>query len=445
MSENRNVWEKRSYEEVDDFCKGYMDFLQKCKTERECASEIRREAESKGFVDIAHVSSLKPGDRVYAENRHKNIILAVVGKSQRARIIASHIDAPRLDLKQKPVYEDGESRLGMLETHYYGGVRKYQWLNLPLAIHGVVVKKDGSPVEVCIGEDDGCFIISDLPPHLGKKQDELKLTEAVKGEDLNIIASSLEAGDKEGFKKNILNILESGYGIKEEDLISADLEAVPALKPKSLGFDRSMIGAYGQDDRACAYTSMRAIIDASAGEDTIISIFADKEEIGSDGSTGMSSAFFENFVRDLIEKCGSSEKPYRFLENSKAISADVTTALHPDHKDVQDVKNAARLGFGIAVEKFTGHGGKYGASEATAEFVAEMRRVFEKDGICWQSDELSKVDEGGGGTVAKFLAKYNMDVIDAGPALLGMHSPFELSSKADIYESYRAYRIFFSG
>jgi aspartyl aminopeptidase len=307
-----------------------------------------------------------------------------------------------------------------------------------------VVKKDGSRVELCIGEDDGGFVISDMPPHLAKKQEELKLSEAVKGEDLNIIAGSMAEGEKERFKNSVLKALEH-YGIKEEELISADLEVVPALKPMTLGFDRSMIGAYGQDDRACAYTSFRALLDYEGGEETAIAIFADKEEIGSDGSTGMNSAFLENFVRELLEKSGGGVRCYRFLESSKAMSADVTTALQPDHKDVQDIKNAAKFGCGIAVEKFTGHGGKYGASEATAEFVAEIMQIFDKHDICWQSDELSKVDEGGGGTVAKFLARYNMDVIDAGPALLGMHSPFEVSSKADIYECYRAYLAFFRG
>jgi len=432
------VWENR--EGIESFCKGYMDFMQKCKTERECVNEMKRIAESSGFVDVRSRSSLKPGDKVYAINRQKALILAVVGKSDRARIIASHIDSPRLDLKQKPVYEDEECNLGMLETHYYGGIRKYQWLNIPLAIHGVVAKKDGSTVELCIGEEDGSFVIADLPPHLAKKQEDLKLSEAVKGDDLNIIASNTAEGEKDGFKNAILKALEK-YSIKEEELVSADLEVVPALKPASIGFDRSMIGAYGQDDKACAYTSFRALLDLGDSDETAIAIFADKEEIGSDGSTGMNSVFLENFVKDLV----GNEKAYRFLERSKAISADVTAALQPDHKDVQDVKNAAKLGCGIAIEKFTGHGGKYGASEATAEFVAEIMGIFDKHDICWQSDELSKVDEGGGGTVAKFLARYNMDVIDAGPAVLGMHSPFEISSKADIYESYRAYLAFFKG
>jgi aspartyl aminopeptidase len=435
-----SLWEKRSFEEIDGFCREYMEFLQRCKTERECVREMKRMAESRGFVDIRGKSALYPGDRIYAVNREKALILAVAGKKESARIIASHIDSPRLDLKQKPVYEDGECNLGMLETHYYGGIRKYQWLNIPLAIHGVVAKKDGSRVDLCIGEEDGGFVISDMPPHLAKKQDELKLSEAVKGEDLDVIAGSIAEGEKDGFKNNVLKALER-YGISEEELVSADLEVVPALKPMTLGLDRSMIGAYGQDDRACAYTSLRAILDYEGGEETAITIFADKEEIGSDGSTGMSSAFLENFVRDLL----SDGKAYRFLEVSKAISADVTTALQPDHKEVQDVKNAAKFGGGIAIEKFTGHGGKYGASEATAEFVAEILRIFDERGICWQSDELSKVDEGGGGTVAKFLAMHNMDVIDAGPALLGMHSPFEISSKADIHECYRAYLAFFRG
>lgn len=430
--------EKR--EEIEEFCKGYMDFVQRCKTERECVKEMKRIAESRSFVDVRSKSSLKPGDKVYAINRQKAMILAVIGKEDKAHMIASHIDSPRLDLKQKPVYEDGECNLGMLETHYYGGIRKYQWLNIPLAMHGVVAKKDGSTVELCVGEEDGSFVVADLPPHLAKKQEGLKLSEAVKGDDLNLIASNTSEGEKEGFKNVILKALER-YNIKEEELISADLEVVPALKPASLGFDKSMIGAYGQDDRACAYTSFKAILDIDSTDETVIAIFADKEEIGSDGSTGMNSVFLENFVKDLV----GNEKAYRFLERSKAISADVTTALHPDHKEVQDVKNAAKLGCGIAVEKFTGYGGKYGASEATAEFVAEIIKVFDKHDVCWQSDELSKVDEGGGGTVAKFLAKYNMDVIDTGPALLGMHSPFEISSKADIYESYRAYLAFFRG
>jgi aspartyl aminopeptidase len=440
----KTVWEKRNFDEIESFCRGYIEFLQRCKSERECVNEMKRMAESKNFVDIERKSSLNKGDKVYAVNRQKALILAVVGKSDKAHIIASHIDAPRLDLKQKPVYEDGECNLGMLETHYYGGIRKYQWLNIPLAIHGVVVKKDGNTEELCVGEEDGSFVVADLPPHLAKKQEDLKLSDAVKGDDLNLIASNTSEGEKEGFKNVILKALER-YNIKEEELISADLEVVPALKPASVGFDKSMIGAYGQDDRACAYTSFKALLDLGDSDETVIAVFADKEEIGSDGSTGMNSAFLENFVKELLEKSGSTERPYRFLERSKAISADVTTALHPDHKDVQDVKNAAKLGCGIAVEKFTGHGGKYGASEATAEFVAEIMSIFDKHDICWQSDELSKVDEGGGGTVAKFLARYNMDVIDAGPALLGMHSPFEISSKADIYESYRAYLAFFKG
>jgi Aspartyl aminopeptidase len=443
------AWKKRSFEEVEGLSSAYISFLNRCKTERECVKEIKRIAEENGFVDIEKIDHLKDGDKVYSINRSKDIVLTIAGEMSRGlRVIASHIDSPRLDLKQNPLYED--EKLVLLETHYYGGVRKYQWVGIPLALHGIVITKEGKTIDIVIGESDGdgTFTIADLPPHLGKKQNELKLSEAITGESLDLLAgnSVLEKGgekEKEEAKEKVLEVLNERYGIAEEDFVRAEIEVVPAINARPVGFDKSMVGGYGQDDRMCAFASLQAIKEVEKGP--IMALFVDKEEIGSDGATGMNSVFFENFVSDLIDKSESDIKLRNVLSSSKAISADGTAGVTPNYKDVQELKNASKIGYGVSIEKFTGSGGKYGASDASAEYVAEVISIFERNGVNWQSGEIGKVDIGGGGTVAKFLAKYNMDVLDVGPALLGMHSPFEVSSKVDLYETYRGYLAFLRG
>lgn len=438
---------------IFEFAESYKKFLNECKTERSAVKYILEIAENKGFQALAKIKVLKPGSRVYEVNREKNIILAVIGKEALEKglnIVVAHLDAPRIDLKPNPLYEDKDSLLGLFKTHYYGGIKKYHWVNVPLALHGKIIKKDGKELELKIGEnDDTVFAIPDLLPHLSKKyQDERKLSEGIKGEELNIIAGSIPVKDKkakEKIKLQLLNELNRRYGLVEEDFVSAELQFVPAGKAKDIGFDRSLIGAYGQDDRICAYTLLQAILELRAPKRTCIAIFVEKEEIGSEGATGMKSMFFEDFIAKLISLTGKYDEQIlkRALANSKAISADVNGALDPSFKEVHEIANAAKLGLGVVITKYTGAGGKFLASEATAEYVGAIRNLLNSNKIAWQAAELGKVDEGGGGTVAKYLAEYNMDVIDMGPPILSMHSPFEISSKADIYETYRAYRIFF--
>jgi aspartyl aminopeptidase len=449
--ERESGWKKKSQADIKEifaFSEEYKRFLDVAKTEREAVQYIERALRERGFGnDLA-------GPKVYSVNRGKELIAFRRGNRDLAggmRIIIAHTDVPRLDLKQNPLYEDVD--LALLRTHYYGGIKKYQWLAMPLAMHGVVIKKDGKRIDLVVGEDelDPVFSIDDLLPHLSRKhQDEKKLSEAIEGEKLTILFGSLPllGEDKEPVKKAVLALLSQRYGISEEDFVSAEIEMVPAFKARDVGIDRGMIGAYGQDDRASVYPLLAAIADLEEDPSwPALAVFIDKEEIGSEGNTSAQSNFIHMFLEDMTEAFGIAESGRfirRLLFRSKAISADVNGAVNPNWQEVHEKQNACYLGGGICVTKFTGHGGKVGANDAHAEYMAEIRNLFDKEGIIWQTGELGKVDEGGGGTVAKHLAEYGMDVIDMGAPLLTMHSPFEIASKLDIHETYRAFRAFFA-
>ncbi|MCX5812514.1 MAG: aminopeptidase [Proteobacteria bacterium] len=447
--EKQSGWIKKTKEEIKKiflFCEGYKDFLDIVKTEREAVNIIEKHLVENGFIN-------DPGQiRTFSINRGKAAAAFIRGETQPAdglNIIAAHIDAPRLDLKQNPLYEDVD--LALLRTHYYGGIKKYQWVAIPLAVHGIIVKKDGRKIELTIGEGEGdpVFVIDDLLPHLSRKtHDEKKMVDAIEGEKLTLLFGSMPVTgiEKESIKRGVLRCLIDRYGIIEEDFISAELEIVPAFKAKDVGIDRSMIGAYGQDDRACAYALLEAMCGTYNPRRPCLAIFADKEEIGSEGSTGIQSAFLQMTLYDILEGMGikADEALIRkMLFKSKALSADVNGALNPTYQDVHEKQNACYLGRGICISKFTGHGGKVGASDANAEYVGEIRNLFDREGIVWQTGEMGKIDAGGGGTVAKHLAVYGMDIIDCGTPLLAMHSPFEISNKLDIYETFRAFKVFF--
>lgn len=436
--------------EIMEFADDYMAFLNQAKTEREATREIIRMAEASSFKNIEQVTELRPGDRVYAVNHNKAVYLAVIGKNPLTtgfHGVGAHIDSPRLDLKMNPVYED--SGLVMLKTHYYGGIKKYQWTTIPLALHGVVVKTDGTVIEIRIGEEenDPVFLVTDLLPHLAAKQNNKKLAAGVSGEQLNLLCGSIpdmETEEKEAVKAAVLAFLKEQYDIEESDLLSAEIEAVPAAKARDLGFDRSMVAGYGQDDRVCAYPGLRAILDVETPEQTAVCILADKEEIGSVGNTGMQSNHFELFMMDLLEKSGIVS-PYalqRTFSASSVLSADVTAAFDPNYPEVMEKRNSAFMGRGIGIVKYTGARGKSGASDANAEFVGAVRGLFDAAGVTYQFAELGKVDEGGGGTIAYILANRGMEVLDCGVPVLSMHSPYETASKYDIYMAYKAYRAF---
>ncbi|CAN2042680.1 putative M18 family aminopeptidase 1 [Candidatus Magnetomoraceae bacterium gMMP-15] len=448
------VWDNLTEDEKKesfDLSEEYKAFLDESKTEREAAVTLEGCALDNGFKEVG-----KKSRKIYQIYRNKCVAMAFRGKkpvSQGIHIIASHIDSPRLDLKQNPVYEDVD--LAFLKTHYYGGIRKYQWLARALAIHGKIITNNGKELNIIFGEteDEPVFAISDLLPHLaGKVQENKKISEAFEGEKLNILAGSIPLGDKkvkERFKLGLLKLLDEKYnGITEEDFTSAEIEVVPAGRARDIGFDRSMIGAYGQDDRICAFAALEALCQIKKRpEFTTMAIFFDKEEIGSEGNTGAQARFMEDFVWELLKADGlnTSENTLRkTLMKSRAISGDVNAALDPDFQEVFEKNNSAKLGYGVCVTKYSGHRGKSGASDANAEFVGWLRKVFNKNKVVWQTGETGKIDEGGGGTVAKFLASYGMDIIDCGPAILSMHSPFEIASKADVYMTYRAYKEFFS-
>ena len=450
----KNAWTemgKAEREEVFAFNQNYAEFLTENKTEREFASAAISELKAAGFKNITEYEKLKKGDKVYVENRSRALMAAVIGEKdlkEGLKIVGSHIDSPRLDLKPNPLYEDGE--MAMFKTHYYGGVKKYQWVTMPLALHGVVVKDDGSQIEVKIGEkeDDPIFFISDVLPHLGKKQMKKSMNEGISGEQLNVVVGSIPVDDdeaKDKIKTAVLNHLKAEYDFKEEDFISADLQVVPAFKTRDAGFDRALLAGYGHDDRVCSYTALEAILDIKDPDYTSVLLLMDREEVGSMGSTGMQSHFFEDQVANLVDLYYDqySELIVRqVMQNSKVLSADVSAAYDPDFAEVYAKHNSAYLGKGIVVSKYTGARGKAGASEASAEFMGEIRGLFNKAGVIWQTAELGKIDEGGGGTIAQFLANYNMDVVDCGPAVLSMHSPYEVVSKADVYHSYLAYNVF---
>ena len=434
---------------ADKFCEGYKKFLDTAKTEREACAEAVRQAEAAGFVPFDMGASYKPGDRVYRVNRGKAIILAVIGKKSvdnGVNLAAAHIDSPRLDLKQNPLYES--EGIGYFKTHYYGGIKKYQWPVTPLALHGVIYKADGERVDVKIGEDedDPVFVVTDILPHLADEQYKRPASKLIKGEELNILIGSRQfRGDKESeaVKLNIMYILNEKYGITESDFVSAELEAVPAYKAKDVGFDRGMVGAYGQDDRVCAYTALEAILSVKGTpERTAVTVLTDKEEIGSEGNTGLQSAYLKYFIYDLGAMYGVDGRTV--LSNSKCLSADVNAAFDPTFAEPFEKLNASFAGRGVVVTKYTGARGKSGTSDASAEFVSEVRRMLDKDGVIWQTGELGKVDFGGGGTVAMYVANLDIDTIDVGVPVLSMHAPFELTAKNDVYMAYKAFKTFFA-
>lgn len=454
--ERKNVWSsytKKNLAELEKLNKNYRCFLDNGKTERECVAETVRMAEKAGYRNLQEIITggevVKAGDKVYATYMGKAVALFHIGTKDMEKgmnILGAHIDSPRLDLKQNPLYEDTE--LAYLDTHYYGGIKKYQWVTIPLAIHGVVAKKDGSLLNICIGEDedDPVFCISDLLVHLAGEQMEKKAAKVVEGEALNLLVGNMPLKDeeKDAVKANILKLLKEKYDMEEDDFLSAELEIVPAGKARECGLDRSMILAYGQDDRVCAYTSLEAILDVKKIKRTACCILVDKEEIGSVGATGMQSRFFENTVAELLNCMGeySDLKLRRVLANSRMLSSDVSAAYDPEFAGAFEKKNTAFFAKGIVFNKYTGARGKSGSNDANAEYVAELRKMLDKRGIAYQTAELGKVDFGGGGTIAYILALYGMQVIDCGVAVMSMHAPWEITSKADVYEAKRCYMAF---
>ncbi len=451
----KNAYEEMSQEQIQEMlsmCDEYRTFLDCGKTERECVSEAERMAVENGFLPLEKASSLRAGDKVYLVNRHKNILLAVIGSESLengANIVGAHIDSPRLDLKQNPLYES--TGMALLKTHYYGGIKKYQWTAIPLALHGVVYTKDGKQ-EICIGEKDTdpVFCVTDLLPHLAKDQMNKKMIDGIEGESLNLLIGGLgvpaeDVPEKVKFK--ILSVLNTLYGIREKDFLSAELEAVPAFKARNVGLDESMIGAYGQDDRVCAFTALKSILAIKEiPKRTAVCLLVDKEEIGSVGNTGMLSRFFEMTLAEMLEKESGSctvTAQNRMIRNSVFLSSDVGAAVDPNYENVSEKNNSAFAGHGMILMKYTGSRGKSGASDASAEFVHEIAEIMDSEGVVWQTGELGKVDQGGGGTVAMYVANLNMDVIDCGVPVLSMHSPFEVTAKTDVYMAYRAYEAFY--
>ncbi|WP_279160562.1 aminopeptidase [Thomasclavelia cocleata] len=448
----KNAWEKYNDEqikEIMDFNEGYKTFITKGKTERLCVNETVKKAMAAGYKDLKDVDILKPGDKVYVTNMNKNVALFVIGKKPieaGLRILGAHIDSPRLDLKQNPLYES--EGFALLDTHYYGGVKKYQWVTIPLSLIGVVVKKDGTVINVNIGEDetDPVVGISDLLIHLSADQMKKEAAKVIEGEDLDVTFASMPLRDyeKDSVKANVLKILKEKYDFEEEDFLSAEIEIVPSGKARDYGIDRSMVAGYGHDDRVCAYTSLMAILDINDPEYTSCAILVDKEEIGSVGATGAQSLFFENTISELLAKQGvdSFVKTRKALTNSKMLSSDVSAGVDPLYLSVNDKKNAAYLGRGIVFNKYTGARGKSGSNDANPEYMAQIRNILDENNVNYQTAELGKVDQGGGGTIAYILGNYNMNVIDAGVAVLNMHAPMEIVSKVDVYEAYLAYRTF---
>lgn len=428
---------------ADEYAESYRRFLDAAKTERRAVSTAIAQAEAKGFVAFDRTRPLKVGDKVYVNNRGKALLLAVIGTRPIAdgvSIAAAHIDSPRLDIKPNPLYED--HNLAYFDTHYYGGIKKYQWAAMPLALHGVVARKDGTVVDVCIGEDpaDPVFCVTDLLPHLATEQMKRPATEIIKGEDLNILIGSRAFKDDKGselVKLNIMNILSERYGITEHDFLSAELEAVPAYNCRDVGFDRSMLGGYGHDDRVCAFPALTALLALESPAYTAVTILADKEEIGSEGNTGMQSAYMKNFIADIAASFG--EKGRHVLSKSVCLSADVNVAFDPIYADVVEYRNCAELNHGVVLTKYTGSRGKSDTSDASAELMGDIRRLMDDNDVLWQVGELGKVDIGGGGTVAKYIADLDVDTVDLGVPVLSMHAPFELVSKLDVYMAHKAF------
>ena len=430
----------------DEFSESYKSFLNAAKTEREAVEQSVELLKQKGFKEYTIGMKLSAGDKIYRINRGKAIIAAIIGSEpieSGVRLCAAHIDSPRLDLKQFPLYEDSE--MALFKTHYYGGIKKYQWTAIPLSLHGVIIKSDNSSVKVNIGEDenDPVFCVTDLLPHLATEQMKRNLAQGIKGEELNIVVGSRPFKDDEAIeavKLNILNILNEKYGIIEDDFISAELEAVPAFKAKDIGFDRSMIGSYGHDDRVCAYTALSATLDCENPKHTVVTILTDKEETGSDGNTGLCSAYLKYFIADLAAEFGTEGRTV--LSASECLSADVNSAFDPTFPDVLERNNCAYINKGVCVTKFTGSRGKSGTSDASAEFVGRVRNLLDSKNVIWQTGELGKVDMGGGGTVAAYIANLNVDTIDVGVPVLSMHAPYEIVSKIDVYMAYKAFSVF---
>ncbi len=448
----KSGWEDLSENEKNEiynFANQYMNFLNIAKTEREVIKEAENLARQNGFKSINEYAELYPGNKVYYINRGKNIYLAVIGENSLEggiNIVGAHADSPRLDLKPNPLYQDGN--LAYLKTHYYGGIKKYQWTAIPLAIHGIIVKENGEKIYVNIGENeqDPVFTITDLLPHLAKEQQQKKLSEAINAENLSILVGSIPDKDeeKDKVKNNILKILNKKYGIKEEDFVSSELEIVPAFKCRTLGLDESLIAGYGQDDKVCVYTALRAILNVQKPKKTAVCLFSDKEEIGSMGNTGMESHVFDTFIAELLNKTRINRPNLldKVFCNSKMLSADVDAGLDPIYISVSDTHNAGYLGKGVSLNKYTGSGGKYNSSDANAEYVAEIRSMFNRNNIKFQVAELGKTDIGGGGTIAYILANKGVDVIDCGIPVLSMHAPYEVTCKYDVYAAYRAYEAF---
>ena len=455
LNEKKSGWletDDEKFGKIFEFCEGYMKFLNVSKTEREFTANAKKVAEENGFRDINQIEKLNPGDKVYFVNREKSIYFAVIGEQKLENglnIVGAHIDSPRLDLKPNPLYEDGE--LAYFNTHYYGGIKKYQWTTIPLSIHGVIIKSNGEKITVNIGESetDPIFTITDLLPHLAKEQEAKRLREAIDGENLDLLVGSIPILDdetKNKVKLNILKILNEKYGITEKDFVSSELELVPAFKARSLGFDYGMVAAYGQDDKVCSYTALKALMEIERPQKTAVCILSDKEEIGSMGNTGMESHVFDYFISELLNKTGENrpnllEKVFCY---SKMLSSDVDAGFDPLYASVSDRDNSGYLSKGITLNKYTGARGKSGASDANAEYVAYIRNLFETNNIKYQVSELGKVDVGGGGTIAYILANKGVDVIDCGVPVLSMHAPYEVTSKFDIYEAYRAYKAFWN-
>ncbi|MCC0637355.1 MULTISPECIES: aminopeptidase [unclassified Clostridioides] len=454
----KNAWEiekkENAIEQVMEYARNYMDFLSKSKTERLSVKEIIKLAKENGYISIDEAmenGSVSHGDKIYAINKEKAVALFVIGKNyieKGMKIIGSHIDSPRLDLKPNPLYQ--EANLGFFKTHYYGGIKKYQWTAIPLALHGVVILNDGTKVDVSIGEEDSdpVFCVTDLLVHLAGNQMQKKLSEGISGEALNVLIGNmpLDGEEKEPITANILKILNEKYSIVEEDLLSAEIEVVPAGKARDLGFDRSMVLGYGHDDRVCSYAAVKAILETRQPEFTSVTLCVDKEEVGSQGNTGMHSKFFENTVAELIALEGDycDIKVRRALANSKVLSADVAAGYDPNFDEAYEKRNSAYMGNGIVLNKYTGSRGKSGCNDANAEFISEVKRIFNEGNVVWQTAELGKVDQGGGGTIAYILANQGAEVIDCGVGVLNMHAPHEIVSKVDIYEMYKGYKSFFN-
>ena len=451
--ELKNGWTKDIDKEiVFKFSEGYKDFLTQCKTERESVRETVRLAEECGFKPLESFDTLKEGDKVYVVNKLRSVMLAVIGSEKLAdgvNIVGAHIDAPRLDLKPNPLYEDGE--MAFLKTHYYGGIKKYQWSVIPLALHGVVITKNGETVNIRIGDenDDVTFVITDLLPHLAQEQMKKTPSTIIEGEQLNILIGSIPSVDeeKDAVKENILAILNERYGICEEDFLSAELQVVPAANAKDIGFDRSLIGSYAHDDRVCAYPSLMAILTTEACDKTAVCILTDKEEVGSMGNTGAKSDFMKLVLLEMMDKAGDGATELnllRCLDRSYCLSADVNAAFDPNFPSPYEKRNCGKLNYGVAISKYTGARGKSGSSDASAELMSKIRTLFNDNGVLWHVSELGKVDAGGGGTIAQYVANLGVETVDCGVPILSMHAPFEVASKLDVYMAYKAFHAFFN-